>query len=118
MSIRRMKTYTAPTGYVYTYYFVGKRRALAHEPASIEYVFDVSRDRKVTFAVSVFLLDAALGAWAQAHGRGLHEAEEYAAAKMRLLRGFDETEDLIGAGRRLAIDASELEELLQELGVD
>ena len=56
MTVRRMKTYTGEPGYVYQYYFVGKRPALPGEseaPAS-EYVFDVSSDRKTTYAVSVF----------------------------------------------------------------
>src|SRR5438445_251084 len=45
---RRMKTYTAETGYVYQYYFVGKREALpqAPEAPAAEYVFDVTPDRK------------------------------------------------------------------------
>ena len=29
MTVRRMKTYTGQTGYVYQYYFVGQREALA-----------------------------------------------------------------------------------------
>jgi hypothetical protein len=118
MATRRLKTYTAQTGYVYTYYFVGKRRALASEAPSVEYIFDVSADRKTTFAVSVFMMDEAPASWAQTHGRALNEAEEYAAAKMRLLQGLDEIDDVMGEGRRLSIDAEALEELLSGLGVD
>ena len=33
MTVRRLKTYTAQTGYVYEYYFVGKRPALRRRPA-------------------------------------------------------------------------------------
>ena len=33
MTVRRMKTYTAQTGYVYQYYFVGQRDALDSDPA-------------------------------------------------------------------------------------
>jgi hypothetical protein len=118
MTVRRLKTYPAQTGFVYTYYFVGKRRALATEAPAAEYIFDASPDRKVTFAVSVFMLDSAVAAWGQRHGRPLREAEEYAAAKMRLLRCLDEVEDVMGRGRRLQVDPAELEELLAELGVD
>ena len=32
MTLRRMKTYTGESGYVYQYYFVGKREALAEAP--------------------------------------------------------------------------------------
>ena len=51
MTIRRLKTYTGSQGYVYQYYFVGRRPA----PEADEYIFDVTSDRKVTYAVSVFL---------------------------------------------------------------
>ncbi len=117
MTTRRLKTYTAQTGYVYTYYFVGRRRALPDEPPSVEYIFDVSPDRKLTYAVSVFLLDAAVTGWAQAHGRTLSEAEQYAAAKMRLLAALDELEDVMGQGRRLRVDQAGLEDLLSQLDV-
>ncbi len=118
MTTRRLKTYTAQTGYVYSYYFVGKRRALPGESPSAEYIFDVSPDRKMTFAVSVFVLDEAVAGWRNTHGRALNEAEEYAAAKMRLLQSFDEVDDVMGRGRRLTVDLESLEELLSGLGVD
>jgi hypothetical protein len=118
--IRRLKTYTGAQGYVYQYYFVGKRAALEGDPEApaTEFVFDVTSDRKLTFAVSVFLPNAAREAWTTAHGRPLNDAEQYAAAKMRLFRAFDEVGDLKGQGRRLSIDAALLEELLGGLGVE
>lgn len=118
--VRRLKTYTGAQGYVYQYYFVGKRPALADDPESpaIEFVFDVTSDRKLTYAVSVFLPDSARAAWSQKHGRPLSEAEQYAAAKLRLFRAFDELEDLKTQGRRLSIDAALLEEALASLGVE
>lgn len=120
MTVRRLKTYTAETGFVYQYYFVGKRQALAHDPAApaTEFVFDVTSDRKQTFAVSIFLRDEAVAAWQAHHSRNLVEAEQYAATKVRLFRAFNEIDDLLGQGRRLIISAEELEELLAELGVD
>src|SRR5580698_6604912 len=59
--VRRLKTYTGSQGYVYQYYFVGKRPALPDDPEApaTEFVFDVTSDRKLTFAVSVFLPDSA-----------------------------------------------------------
>jgi hypothetical protein len=116
--VRRLKTYTAQNGVVYQYVFVGKRRALPHEPPSTEYIFDVSPGPQVKFAVSVFILDEAAAAWAAAHGRRLLEAEEYAAAKMALLGAFDEVEDMLAGGRRLLPGAADLEELLGALGVE
>ena len=120
MTVRRMKTYTGAQGYVYQYYFVGKRTALAADPEApgTEFVFDVTPDRKVTYAVSVFLPEASVAAWSQAHGRPLNDAEQYAAVKLRLFRAFDELEDVKRQGRRLTINTDLLEEALSSLGVD
>ena len=56
-TVRRLKTYAGAQGYVYQYYFVGERAALADdaEASATEFVFDVTSDRKITYAVSVFL---------------------------------------------------------------
>jgi hypothetical protein len=118
-TIRRLKTYAGTQGYVYQYYFVGQRAALASDPEApaTEFVFDVTSDRKVTYAISVFLPEKAVAAWATTHGRPLTEAEQYAAAKLRLFRAFDELEDVKGQGRRLVIDSALLEETLASLGV-
>lgn len=116
MTIRRMKTYTGGQGYVYQYYFVGKRAALA-EALTSEYVFDVTSDRKTTFAVSIFLPEEALRFWATSHGRSLTDAEQYAAVKMRLFKAFDDVEEMIAAGRQLRIEKQELNPLLSTLGV-
>jgi hypothetical protein len=119
-TVRRLKTYAGTQGYVYQYYFVGQRAALADDPEApaMEFVFDVTSDRKLTYAVSVFLPEKAVAAWAKAHGRPLTEAEQYAAAKLRLFRAFDELEDLKAHGRRLVIDVPVLEESLASLGVE
>jgi hypothetical protein len=120
MTVRRLKTYTGAQGYVYQYYFVGKRAALDSDPEApaSEFVFDVTSDRKLTYAVSVFLSQGPVAAWAAAHGRALNEAEQYAAVKLRLFRAFDELEDVKRDGRRLTIDAALLEEALASLGVE
>jgi hypothetical protein len=118
--IRRLKTYTGAQGYVYQFYFVGKRPALDGDPEApaTEFVFDVTSDRKVTYAVSVFLPEGARVGWSHAHGRPLNEAEQYAAAKLRLFRAFDELEDVKSRGRRLTIDSALLAEAMASLGVD
>jgi hypothetical protein len=119
-TVRRLKTYTGAQGYVYQYYFVGKRAALVEDPdaPATEFIFDVTSDRKVTFAVSVFLPENSGMAWAAAHGRPLTESEQYAAAKLRLFRAFDEFADMKSHGRRLVIDKEVLEESLTSLGVE
>jgi hypothetical protein len=118
MTVRRMKTYTGGQGYVYQYYFVGKRPAVEPGTPATEYIFDVTSDRKVTYAVSVLVESAALKAWAEAHGRTPTEAEEYGAAKMRLFRAFDEIEDMMASGRQLRVGLAELEDAFETLGVE
>lgn len=119
-TVRRLKTYAGAQGYVYQYYFVGKRPALREDPKApaTEFVFDVTSDRKLTYAVSVFLPEEAVKAWAVGHDRPLTDAEQYAAAKLRLFRAFDEFEDVKAHGRRLVIDGALLEEALNTLGVE
>jgi hypothetical protein len=111
MAVRRIKTYTGQTGYVYQYYFVGKRPALDNDPESpaTEFIFDVTSDRKTTFAVSVFLPPSALDGWTARHGRALSEPEQYAGVKLRLMQAFD---------RRVKVEPEMLLELLESIGVE
>lgn len=115
MPIRRLKTYTGSQGYVYQYYFVGKRPAEASD--AHEYIFDVTSDRKLTYAVSIFLPHQIVAVWAETHGRSLSDSELYAAVKMRLFRAFDELEEMQAHGRKLRIDLASLEGSLTTLGV-
>jgi hypothetical protein len=118
MTIRRMKTYTGEQGYVYQYYFVGRRAGVDVEAGpSTEYIFDVTADRKTMFSVSIFLPTAALDSWARTHSRILTDAEQYAAVKMQLFKAFDEIEHMMTNGRRLTVDTNLLEEMLGKLGV-
>ena len=117
MTVRRLKTYTGSQGYVYQYYFVGKRPAADVSDAT-EYVFDVTSDRKTTYAASVILQRGVVAAWAEVHGRPLGDSEQYAAVKLRLFRAFDEVEDMQANGRSLQVDSQSLEESLASLGVE
>src|ERR1700682_2259233 len=116
MTIRRLKTYTGSQGYVYQDYLLGKPPA----PASSAHddIFDVTSDRKRPYAVSIFLPQRVVAAWAESHGRSLSDSEQYAAVKMRLFRAFDELEDMQAQGRRLEVDLQSLEESLASLGVE
>jgi len=116
MTTRRLKTYAGSQGYVYQYYFVGKRRAPKSD--SDEYIFDVTSGRKLTYAVSIFFPQEAVAAWGKSHGRSLSDSEQYAAVKMRLFRAFDELEEMQTHGRQLQIDLQFLEQSLAALGVE
>jgi hypothetical protein len=118
MTVRRLKTYTGSQGYVYQYYFVGQRPAARSESPATEYIFDVTSDRKTTYAVSVFVPQQVVATWNQAHGRALTDSETYAAAKLRLFQAFDELEGMRARGRRLEVDLPFLEQSLAALGVD
>ncbi len=118
--LRRLKTYSGAQGYVYEYYFVGKRPALPDDTESpaTEFVFDVTSDRKLTYAVSIFLPQTVVAEWSNSHGRPLSDAEQYAAVKLRLFRAFDELQDVKAEGRRLTVDVTLLQESLTSLGIE
>jgi len=119
VTVRRIKNYNAETGYVWQYHFEEVRSEQTRgEKAGSEYVFIVSRDRKTSYAVPVFLRREALDAWAAAHGRPLSGAEQYAAVKMRLFRAFDEIEDLQPARDALEVTPDNIAELLAPLNLD
>jgi len=88
--VRRLKTYTASSGYVYHYFYEGRRDFHNAGDAGAEYVFSVSADRKNWLTVSVQLGDGPLRAWAVSHARDLTSTERYAIAKMALFQAFDE----------------------------
>ena len=69
MTVRRLKTYTGSQGYVYQYYFVGKRPAAPGPVEATEYIFDVTSDRKLTYSVSVLLPRSVVLGWAESHTR-------------------------------------------------
>jgi hypothetical protein len=117
MTLRRVKTYTAQTGYVYEYYFVGQREARSGKAPATEYIFDVISDRRARYSVSVLVTEDAPRIWATIHGRELSSPEVYAAAKLRLQQGFDEIGDMLAEGRSLVLDAGNIDAVLSPLGL-
>ncbi len=89
-AIRRQKAYSARSGYVYQYFYLGMRAIESGGESGTEYVFDVSADRTSSFTVSVFLAYSGVKAWNEAHGRELSAQECYAVAKMSLFEALDE----------------------------
>jgi hypothetical protein len=85
-----MKTYSADSGYVYQYYFAGQRPATREGKLGVEYVFQVSADRKTETGVSVFVEDAVVEEWMARSGRELRGPHRYAIAKIALRNAFDE----------------------------
>lgn len=114
---RRYKTYAGDTGITYHYFFDARRPVVRPEgqgPGS-DYTFVVSADQQPPFTLRVFLSHRALGAWRETHGRDLDANEQYAAAKMRLFRAFDEHDRLVEERLSLIVDELNIEELLEPL---
>jgi hypothetical protein len=114
---RRYKSYQAETGVFYRYFFETSRRVERPEgqgPGS-DYLFVVTADQRPPFLLKVFVSRRAQETWRAAHGRELDAREEYAAAKMRLFRAFDESDDLSAQPLALLVDESNVEDLLEPL---
>ena len=120
-AVRRVKSYSAATGYVYQYYFYEVEKSRRGATEGTEYTYMVSVDRKHVFPVRIFVAKDGIRDWSERTGRQLSGTEEYAVAKMRLFQAFDEgavplAPDL--AGRvPLVVDKSNLENLLQQLNI-
>lgn len=82
-----------------------------------EFLFEVSRDRKTAYPLTVFVRDDATRAWQRRHGRGLEPAETYAAAKMGMLRAFDALDDPERELSEVVVDAETIDALLMPLDI-
>jgi hypothetical protein len=117
-AIRRQKTYSGQSGYVYQYYYEGHRPYTRDRNDGTEYVFDISADRKTSMAVSVLISCTALDDWQKRHGRTLHSSEQYAIAKMALFQAFDERPSPAAMGADVHVRAADVETILAGLGID
>ena len=116
-AVRRLKTYSAQSGYVYQYFYEGQRAFRSGGESGAEFVFTVSADRKTSHPVSVLVAEEALRAWEQAHARALSSTERYAISKMALFQAFDEraTPDLMK--QEVRVRAADVEGIIDALGL-
>ena len=114
-AVRRVKSYSAATGYVYQYYFYAVEKARRGNSPGTEYVYMVSVDRQHVFPLKIFVVKESLDKWSARTGQQLTGTEEYAVAKMRLFQAFDEIEGLAAKSPDLLVDDSNLEGLLSQL---
>ena len=116
---RRYKSYAAETGVVYRYFFESRRSLV--RPAGIgpgsDYTFVVTADQEPPFALRIFVSQRATEAWRDAHARELDPSEQYALAKMRLFRAFDELENLREESLSLVVDDTNVQGLLEALNL-
>ena len=115
-AVRRQKTYSAQSGYVYQYFYEGQRPS-SPDPGT-EFVFDVSSDRKTSAPVSVFVSAEALENWQSETGRTLSSAERYAIAKMALFQAFDERATPEQMGEAVRVTPAAVRAILETLNID
>jgi len=111
-----MKTYSSQSGYVYQYYYEG-RRERAVSDSGVEFVFTISADRKNWNAASVHVGQAVLAPWEQAHGRELSSTEQYAIAKMALFQAFDAGARPSDIASDIDVRAADVEGIIETLGL-
>src|SRR5215471_8531958 len=116
-AVRRQKTHSAESGYVYQYFYEGQRTASRDGGAGTQYVFNVSADRKSSFLVSVFVGEAALGDWQAEHARALSSTERYAIAKLALFQAFDRRETPSAMGDEVRVAAADVAGFLATLDI-
>ena len=116
-AVRRLKTYSAQSGYVYQYYYEGHREYASGEDRGAEFVFSVSADRKTWRPVAVLVGDAGILAWEQSHDRQLNLTERYAIAKMALFQAFDERSDPARMRDEVRVRHADVEGIIESLGL-
>jgi hypothetical protein len=115
--VRRLKTYSAQSGYVYQYCYEGQRPFRQSGEHGTEFVFSLSADRKSWRPCKVLLPDAAAASWEAAHDRELSATERYAVAKMALFQALDdrETPELMRAD--ILVRDADVETIVEALGL-
>ena len=116
-AVRRQKTHSAESGYVYQYFYEGQRAISRDGRAGTQYVFNVSADRKSSFPVSIFVGDAALEVWQAEHGRQLGSTERYAVAKLALFQAFDRRESPAAMSKEVCVLAEDVAAFLGTLDI-
>jgi hypothetical protein len=116
-AVRRVKSYSAATGYVYQYYFYEVRKTRRGGATGADYVYMVSADRRKVFPLRIFVQREGIEKWGRAAGRELTGTEEYAVAKMRLFQALDEIAEIESSQPELLVDESNIEDLLARLDI-
>ena len=111
--VRRYKSYSAQSGYVYQYVWEGQRPV----GGGTEYVFAASADRKTTLPVSVIVEDAELKSWEESRSRTLSPTERYAIAKLALFQAFDERETPALLQQPVYVRADDVAAIIEQLGL-
>ncbi len=115
--VRRLKTYSAQSGYVYQYYYEGHRSFRSGKDRGTEYVFSLSADAKQFHPGSVLVSDASIAGWEKTNGRELSSAERYAVAKMALFQAFDDRENPERMKDEIRVRPADVAGIIETLGL-
>ena len=116
-AIRREKSYTAETGYVYQYFYEGFRETNMDGEDGQEYLFSVSSDRVSQFPIRIFLSRKVTTEWQITRQRELNATEQYALIKMALFAMFDRQPALVGGIPPIYITHKEADEYAATLSL-
>ena len=116
-AVRRQKTYSAESGYVYQYFYEGQRAVQRGGAGGTQFVFNISADRRSSSLVSVFVSEAALEDWQSRHGRPLVSNERYAVAKLALFQAFDRRGEPSQMSEEVRVPADDVEAILAMLDI-
>ena len=116
-ALRRLKTYSAQSGYVYQYYYEGHRPVRSAGESGTEYAFSISADRKNWRSARILVCDDALRAWETAQARELSATERYAIAKMALFQAFDERPTPAHMKDEVRVRHADVEAIIHTLGL-
>jgi hypothetical protein len=116
-TVRRLKTYSAQSGYVYQYYYEGHRDFRSGGESGIEFVFTISADRKNWNPVSVLVSDEAVSAWESTNDRHLSSTERYAISKIALFQAFDERATPALMVNEVRVRNADIEGIVETLGL-
>jgi len=113
-AVRRTKTYSSDSGYVYQYVHQGQR---PHANGT-EFVFAISADRKNWHYLSVIVSEEAVRSWERSHARRLTATDWYAIAKMVLFAALDERASPAEMHAPVFVDEKGVSEAAERLGFE
>ncbi|HSB18126.1 MAG TPA: hypothetical protein VLE22_26980 [Bryobacteraceae bacterium] len=117
-AVRRQKSYSAQSGFVYQYFYQGNRSAIREREQGQEFVFEVTVDRKTSFPVSVFVSESVVVDWQNLHNRALSPTERYAIAKMALFQAFDDRRTPGEMREEVRVRTADVRGILDILGIE
>jgi hypothetical protein len=112
---RRIKSYSASSGYAYQYFYEGRRDSLARRGGT-EYVFSVSSLAGAWRQFSVEEAEQIVSAWQVEKQRELSPTERYAVAKLTLLEELDRRPVPEALPERVLVTREAIDRIAETLG--